>query len=82
MLNVPQPIAISADRIHPDTLPGYVHLKVIDLDNQVMFYQQVIGLQLNWREGNSAGLGRGASFLNALAKLSNGPYNDQNNLCG
>ena len=57
MLNVPQPIAIAADRIHPDTLPGYVHLKVNNLDNQVLFYQQVIGLQLNWRKGNSAGLG-------------------------
>jgi len=37
MLNIPQPLAIAVDRIHPDTLPGYVHLKVIDLDNQVMF---------------------------------------------
>ena len=44
MLNIPQPLAIAVDRIHPDTLPGYVHLKVIDLDNQVMFYQQAIGL--------------------------------------
>ena len=42
MLNLPQPIAIATDRIHPDTLPGYVHLKVIDLDNQVLFYQQAI----------------------------------------
>ncbi len=72
MLNVPQPIAIAADRIHPDTLPGYVHLKVNNLDNQVMFYQQVIGLQLNWRKGNSAGLGIEGRDLVRLTQIAKG----------
>jgi len=57
MLNIPQPLAIAVDRIHPDTLPGYVHLKVIDLDNQVMFYQQAIGLQLNLARRQQCRLG-------------------------
>jgi len=56
-LSLPQPVAISADRIHPESLPGYIHLKVADLDNQIRFYQQVIGLQLNWRKDKSAALG-------------------------
>ena len=72
MLNVPQPIAIAADRIHPDTIPGYVHLKVIDLDNQVMFYQQAIGLQLNWKKGNSAGLGIEGRDLVRMTQIAKG----------
>ena len=72
MLNIPQPLAIAVDRIHPDTLPGYVHLKVIDLDNQVMFYQQAIGLQLNWKKGNSAGLGIEGRDLVRMTQIANG----------
>ena len=56
-LPVPQPIAISSDRIHPQTRPGYIHLNVADLDQQVTFYQQVLGLRLNWREKTCAGMG-------------------------
>jgi catechol 2,3-dioxygenase len=38
-------------------------LSVADLDRQVAFYQEVIGLRLHWREGASAGLGAGGEDL-------------------
>lgn len=43
--------------IHPDTRIGTVSLSVANLENQLAFYQQVLGFQLHWREGNQAGLG-------------------------
>ena len=43
--------------IHPATKIGKVALKVANLENQLTFYQQVLGLQLHWREDNQAGLG-------------------------
>ena len=43
--------------IHPATLIGHVSLTVANLENQITFYQQVLGFQLHWREGNKAGLG-------------------------
>lgn len=56
-----QPQAIAPQRIHPGTCPAYVHLKVADLELQLEFYQKIIGLRLNWREGRNAGLGVSAS---------------------
>jgi catechol 2,3-dioxygenase len=53
----------SGFKIHPNTLPGHVHLTVADLDRQLGFYQHEIGLKLNWRKGSSAGLGVGATDL-------------------
>ena len=49
--------------IHPATSIGYVSLKVASLENQIAFYQQVLGLQLHWREENKAGLGAGGADL-------------------
>ncbi len=43
--------------IHPATKIGTVSLKVASLENQLAFYQQVLGFQLRWRAGNQAGLG-------------------------
>jgi catechol 2,3-dioxygenase len=43
--------------IHPATLPGPVSLTVADLENQITFYQRVLGLTLRWREGKAAGIG-------------------------
>src|SRR5688500_7528572 len=43
--------------IHSATLIGHVSLTVANLENQIAFYQQVLGFQLHWREGNKAGLG-------------------------
>jgi catechol 2,3-dioxygenase len=55
--------------IHPATRMGLVHLSVADLDHQVAFYQQVIGLQLHWREGAMAGLGVGKEDLLRLTEV-------------
>ncbi len=54
--------------IHPATRIGHVHLTVADLDRQIAFYQQVIGLQLHWREGRRAGLGAGRTDLLRLTE--------------
>ena len=47
--------------IHPATLLGHVSLTVANLENQITFYQQVLGFKLHWREGNKAGLGAGGA---------------------
>jgi catechol 2,3-dioxygenase len=65
----PQPVAISNDRIHPDSKPGFVHLTVANLDQQIAFYQNTIGLQLHWRESDSAGLGTGLADLLRLTEV-------------
>jgi len=56
--------------IDPATLMGHVALTVADLENQVAFYQQVIGLHLHWRDGNQAGLGAGGADLLRLTQES------------
>jgi len=71
-MTLPQPVAISDQRIDPRTLPGYVQLKVADLENQLAFYQQVLGLELNWREGDSAGLGVDGRDLVRLTQIPSG----------
>lgn len=43
--------------IHPGTQIGYVSLNVANLENQIAFYQQALGFQLHWQDGNKAGLG-------------------------
>lgn len=68
----PQPVAISPHRIHPDTKPGFVHLKVASLENQLAFYRQVIGLETNWHTGDSAGLGIAGRDLVRLTQIQNG----------
>lgn len=69
-MNTPQPIAIAPQRIHPDTKPAYVHLKVASLENQLAFYQQALGLRLHWRDGQSAGLGAGGADLVRLTQIA------------
>ena len=56
-------------RIHPATRPGHVSLTVADLDRQVEFYREVIGLKLHWREGAAAGLGVGHEDLLRLTEV-------------
>jgi catechol 2,3-dioxygenase len=48
---------------------GHVYLSVADLDRQVAFYQQVIGLQLHWRKEATAGLGVGNEDLLQLTEV-------------
>jgi catechol 2,3-dioxygenase len=57
--------------VHPKTRIGRVHLNVADLERQVDFYQQVIGLQLHWQEQNSVGLGAGGVDLLRFTQLPN-----------
>ena len=57
-------------RIDPRTRPGHVHLTVAQLDRQLDFYQNVIGLQLHWRRGASAGLGVGREDMLRLTEVS------------
>jgi len=49
--------------INPATRVGTVSLNVADLENQLTFYQQVMGFKLHWRKGNQAGLGAGGTDL-------------------
>lgn len=50
--------------IHPKTQMGAISLTVVNLENQLRFYQQALGFKLHWRKGNKAGLGAGgADFL-------------------
>jgi len=49
--------------IDPATRVGAVSLNVADLENQLTFYQQVMGFKLHWREGNQARLGSDGADL-------------------
>jgi catechol 2,3-dioxygenase len=57
--------------IHPATLLGHVSLTVASLENQILFYQQVLGFKLHWREGNKAALGAGRTDLLRLTEEPN-----------
>lgn len=59
-------------RIHPATLPGFVHLSVAHLDRQIEFYTKVIGLRLIAREGDGATASFGAGE-NELLRLTEVP---------
>lgn len=52
--------------IHPGTLIGGVALAVADLDRQIGFYQNTLGLRVRWRQENRAGLGTQTSELLVL----------------
>lgn len=49
--------------IHPDTLIGGVTLAVADLDRQIEFYQNELGLRLRWRDGNKVSMGTNSADL-------------------
>jgi len=55
-------------RIDPATWPAHVHLTVADLHRQLAFYRQVIGLQVHWEAGGTAGLGAGGVDLLRLTE--------------
>jgi catechol 2,3-dioxygenase len=55
--------------IHPATTLGAVHYTVASLERQITFYQQILGFQVHWRDGASAGLGAGRSDLLRLTEL-------------
>lgn len=47
--------------IHPKTLIGEVSLNVADLERQIAFYRDYLGLTLQWQKGDQAALGASAS---------------------
>lgn len=49
--------------IDPATRLGHVHLTVSNLDDQIAFYQNLMGFPLHWRQGPDAGLGAGGEDL-------------------
>ena len=54
--------------IHPATHLGHVHLTVANLERELLFYQQILRLQVHWRQGQSAGLGAGGADLLRLTE--------------
>ncbi|RPI94392.1 MAG: glyoxalase [Chloroflexi bacterium] len=70
-MNQTQTAAKAEFSIHPATKIGTVSLKVASLENQIAFYQQALGFQLHWREGNRAGLGAGGTDLLQLSEEPN-----------
>ena len=66
-----QPTTQTQFSIHPQTLIGHVSLTVANLDNQIAFYQQALGFQQHWRDGNRAGLGAGGADLLRLTEQPN-----------
>src|SRR5215203_4841176 len=67
----PNPETKTEFSIHPATLMGHVSLNVANLENQILFYTKALGFQLNWREGNEAGLGTGGADLTRLTEEPN-----------
>ena len=55
--------------IHPRTRLGPVHLKVANLEGQLAFYEQLIGFQTHWREGQEAGMGAGGEDLLRMTEI-------------
>jgi catechol 2,3-dioxygenase len=67
-MNQTQTVEKTEFSINPATHVGTVSLNVASLENQLTFYQQVLGFQLHWREGNQAGLGAGGPDLLRLVE--------------
>ncbi len=55
-------------KIHPQTQMGKVHLTVADLARSLDYYQQGIGLALNWQADDHAALGAGGHDLLLLTE--------------
>jgi catechol 2,3-dioxygenase len=71
MMNNKQKDTKTEFSIHPGTQIGYVSLKVANLENQILFYQQALGFKLHRHEGNKATLGAGKADLLHLTEEPN-----------
>lgn len=56
------------ESIHPNTRIGAVALTIADLDRSLVFYQDVLGLQVHRRAGDTAYLGAGGPDLLVLTQ--------------
>jgi catechol 2,3-dioxygenase len=56
-------MATPEGRIHPSTCVGRIALVVADLDSTAAFYRDVVGLEVQDRDGNRATLGAGGTPL-------------------
>jgi catechol 2,3-dioxygenase len=54
--------------IHPATRIGHVSLSVANLENEILFYERVLGYVVNWRKEQSAGLGTEGTDLVRLTE--------------
>jgi catechol 2,3-dioxygenase len=63
MGTIPHIETLTSFHLHPATRMGHVHLTVANLERQIEFYQQYIGLQLHWRRDSAAGMGVGGEDL-------------------
>jgi catechol 2,3-dioxygenase len=63
--------------IHPDTKLGHVHYIINDLDLQIKFYVNVLGMLLHWQEKDSAGLGAGSDDLLVLTQVRDARRTDR-----
>jgi catechol 2,3-dioxygenase len=57
--------------IHPATQVGHVSLTVANLENQISFYQNVLGFSLHWRNDQAAHMGSGSANLLHLVEKPN-----------
>jgi catechol 2,3-dioxygenase len=64
-----QPSPTITTTIHPATRLGHVHYTVANLEGQIAFYRDILGFQVHWRDGKSAGLGAGKADLLRLTQL-------------
>ena len=67
-MNTQTKTSLAPFSIHPATLIGHISLSVADLERQLAFYQQMLGLQVHWREAGQAGLGAGGHDLLRLVE--------------
>lgn len=57
--------------IHPATRLGHVHYTVRDLELQIRFYVDVLGMNLHWEMNDTAALGAGSDDLLLLTRSKN-----------
>jgi catechol 2,3-dioxygenase len=65
-------LPLTADKpnfsIHPATKVGSISLNVFNLENQLSFYQELLGFHLHWHRDNMAGLGTSEKELLRLVE--------------